>query len=340
MRSYRVSATALALLFTFGCGGDGGSGPSNQAPTANFEPPLCNELSCAFTDGSTDGDGTIASRAWTFENGTPATSTDANPTVAFSAGGTFAVTLTVTDNDGATDDFSRDVTVTGVPGNTSPVAEFDASCNSLDCTFTDQSSDPDAGDGIASWSWDFGDGATSTDQNPTHSYTVTVLTTETVGLTVTDNNGASKTKTHNITVAPPAGLQCNGSDCSLTLTNASVVTVTLVSEDCNADGNTFIITNPAPPDTLFTDGCHSPAPGTPAATFTLNNGAAYTAGTELQAKVVSGSSSLGSTPTIRVTGVFPDWTLEFDDGEGCPGDPTCGGTEPDFNDLVLTVHAQ
>jgi hypothetical protein len=35
-----------------------------------------------------------------------------------------------------------------------------------------------------------------------------------------------------------------------------------------------------------------------------------------------------------VTGAFPDWTIEFDDG----GDPT-GAGEPDYNDIVLAVHA-
>ena len=121
---------ALSLVVA-ACGDDNGGGPDNVAPTANFEPPACDQLSCQFTDGSTDSDGSIASRSWTFENGTPATSTDQNPTVVFSAAGTYTVTLSVTDNEGATDDFELDVTVTGAPGNQAPTAAFTPDCTAV-----------------------------------------------------------------------------------------------------------------------------------------------------------------------------------------------------------------
>ena len=53
-------------------------------------------------------------------------------------------------------------------------------------TFTDASTDSDGT--VDSWSWDFDDGGTSTLQNPTHVFVSGG--TYTVGLTVTDNNGA------------------------------------------------------------------------------------------------------------------------------------------------------
>jgi hypothetical protein len=37
--------------------------------------------------------------------------------------------------------------------------------------------------------------------------------------------------------------------------------------------------------------------------------------------------------------VYPTWILEFDDGQGCAPDPTCCGTEPDFDDLIITIEA-
>ena len=138
----------------------------------------CDQLSCQFTDASSDSDGSIASRSWTFENGTPATSTDQNPTAVFSAAGTYTVTLSVTDNEGATDDFQRDVTVTGAPGNQAPTAAF-----TLECTANDlhlHRREHRRGRHIASRAWDFGDPSspdnTSTELNPTHTYTFTELT--------------------------------------------------------------------------------------------------------------------------------------------------------------------
>ncbi|MEP7225742.1 MAG: Ig-like domain-containing protein [Gemmatimonadales bacterium] len=72
--------------------------PPNQAPTAEFT-WQCNELKCAFSDASTDGDGRIESRAWDFGDGN--TSDRRDPDHSYGAGGTYTVTLTVTDNDGA-----------------------------------------------------------------------------------------------------------------------------------------------------------------------------------------------------------------------------------------------
>jgi serine protease len=202
-------------------------------------------------------------------------------------------------------------------------------CSSLDCTFTNASTDAD---GTFTSSWDFGDGsAPSTATSPTHSYAATALDTFTVVLTVTDDDGDGDTATETFTVSPPAGLTCAGADCVLTLDTDASVTVTLTSSDCEASGNTFVILTPVV-DTLFTDGCNSPVPGTPEATFELDNGAVFTAGTEITAEVISGLPDQEFPPTIQVTGSFPTWTLEFDDGRGGVG-------EPDFDDLVFTVTA-
>lgn len=87
----------------------GGAGGGNQSPTAAFT-YSCTGLTCSFTDGSSDADGTIASRSWNFGNGQ--TSTATNPTVSYASAGTYAVSLTVTDSGGATHTTTRNVTVT------------------------------------------------------------------------------------------------------------------------------------------------------------------------------------------------------------------------------------
>lgn len=110
-------------------GGDTGGGtPTNQAPTANFSVSTSG-LTATFTDSSTDADGTIASRSWNFGDGT--TSTATSPSKTYSAAGTYNVSLTVTDNAGATNTKTTAVTVSsgtalmltnGVPMNNLAVA--------------------------------------------------------------------------------------------------------------------------------------------------------------------------------------------------------------------------
>ena len=82
----------------------------NATPTASFT-ANCTDLECAFADASTDSDGTIASRSWSFGEGS-ATSTEQAPSHTYAAGGTYTVSLTVTDSAGATDTASKPVTVT------------------------------------------------------------------------------------------------------------------------------------------------------------------------------------------------------------------------------------
>ena len=96
--------TANRFLYVGFIGGGGGNAP----PTANFT-FSCSGLTCSFTDTSTDGDGTIASRSWSFGDG--GTSTATNPAHTYAAGGTFDVTLTVLDNGGAQDSETKPVTV-------------------------------------------------------------------------------------------------------------------------------------------------------------------------------------------------------------------------------------
>jgi subtilisin family serine protease len=93
-------------------GSGGGDPPPNAAPTASFT-YTCIDLTCNFTDTSTDSDGSIASRSWNFGDG--ATSTAQNPSRTYAASGTFTVSLTVTDNGGATGSTSKSVTVSSGP---------------------------------------------------------------------------------------------------------------------------------------------------------------------------------------------------------------------------------
>ena len=91
----------------------GGTPPGNVAPTASFSFSTSG-LTATFTDGSTDGDGTIASRSWNFGDST--TSSATSPSKTYATTGTYTVTLTVTDNGGLTNSTSRSVTVSAPGG--------------------------------------------------------------------------------------------------------------------------------------------------------------------------------------------------------------------------------
>ena len=77
----------------------------NSAPAASFT-YACTNLACTFDgSGSNDSDGTIASYAWNFGDG----STGSGATVqhSYATGGEYSAVLIVTDNDGDTDSTSR-----------------------------------------------------------------------------------------------------------------------------------------------------------------------------------------------------------------------------------------
>lgn len=84
----------------------------NVLPTADFSyaPMMVNVGDeVTFTDKSSDSDGEIVSRKWTFPDGS--TSTAASPTYTFSAQGMFRVTLTVTDDRGGESSVTKSINV-------------------------------------------------------------------------------------------------------------------------------------------------------------------------------------------------------------------------------------
>lgn len=89
---------------------------TNLEPTASFtytpEFPLASDI-INFTDLSTDPDGSIVEWHWDFGDSTNETITTppANTTHQYAAVGTYTITLTVTDNEGATNNVSKDIIV-------------------------------------------------------------------------------------------------------------------------------------------------------------------------------------------------------------------------------------
>ncbi len=88
---------------------DGGGTDPNSPPSADFT-FSASGLTVQFTDESTDSDGSIASYSWTFGDGN--SSTSVNPSHTYSSGGTYSVSLTVTDDAGDSDTVTKSVNVT------------------------------------------------------------------------------------------------------------------------------------------------------------------------------------------------------------------------------------
>lgn len=185
--------------------------PVNAAPSARLS-LSCSSLSCSANGtGSTDSDGTISSYAWNWGDGTAASS-GSTASHAYSAPGSFPVTLTVTDNSGATGTASSTATPSA-PTNQAPVAVPAVSCLNLVCS-ADGSASTDPEGSTLGYAWNWGDGSTGVGSTTSHPYET--AGTYLVTLTVTDDKGAtnagsmsvSPTLAQNVPPRPSIGVTC------------------------------------------------------------------------------------------------------------------------------------
>ncbi len=166
----------------------------NEPPVADAGPDLggdVNEVLLFDGSDSYDTDGTIVSYEWNFGDGTTDSGSVLDHT--FTDEGVYTVTLTVTDNDGASDsdtavitieDLENPVAVINVPG-TEAFLGFGLTFDGSDSYDTDGT--------IVSYEWNFGDG--TTDSGSVLDHTFTDEGVYTVTLTVTDNDGLIGTDT-------------------------------------------------------------------------------------------------------------------------------------------------
>lgn len=123
--------------------------------------------------------------------------TSANPTITYTAGGTYTVTLTISKN-GCSSTISKPVTIYLV---NAAIGGPTTVCAGTDAPF---SATPSGS--LYQYAWNFGDNATSFIANTNHSYPTPGLTNYTITLTVTDSHGCTDVATHPITVIIPPPL--------------------------------------------------------------------------------------------------------------------------------------
>lgn len=90
-----------------------GEPPANEPPVATFRHDASGLQVSFDAQESHDPDGSIVAYAWDFGDGTMGTGQ--TPSHTFSASGSYPVTLTVTDDDGATSNLTRSITVDSAP---------------------------------------------------------------------------------------------------------------------------------------------------------------------------------------------------------------------------------
>jgi PKD repeat protein len=151
-------------------------GPGNQNLYHDFQ--ICNtpvpcdadftwntlgNLSVQFTDLSTSNGGNLT---WSWDFGDLGSSNLQNPAHTYANPGTYAVGLSISDNNiGCSDNVTKYVYVGDSTGGCTALFQAVADTgNPMNIYFYDQS----IGNNISYWHWDFGDGSYSNQQNPVH----------------------------------------------------------------------------------------------------------------------------------------------------------------------------
>ncbi|MBI1306510.1 MAG: PKD domain-containing protein [Bacteroidetes bacterium] len=162
-------------------------------PVALFDANnVCQNAAFSATDRSSISSGSIASRFWTFGDGS--TSTVKNPTHTYATSGNFDVTLTVVSTNGCSATYTKTITVYLLPE-----ANFVANpvCEGLAMNFTNSSA---IGYGSMTYQWNFAGQGTSQAKDP--NFTFNGYGTFGVRMIAVSNNGCKDTIDRNVTVYP------------------------------------------------------------------------------------------------------------------------------------------
>jgi len=180
-----------------GVGSDTSNVHVNGAPVAVPGGPYAgNEGSTISFDGggSYDSDGSIANYEWNFGDGSAVVTGVAAPMHTYGDNGVYTVTLTVTDNEGATDTVTTTVTVNNIAPTVNAGVDIVNAVAGTPVSFNGSFTDPGWLD-THTIGWDFGDGTPIVTGTLTPSHTYVSGGTYTVTLTVTDDDGGTGSDT-------------------------------------------------------------------------------------------------------------------------------------------------
>ncbi len=282
----------------------------NNAPTAALTAnPLGGEAPLTVTlDGSASSDpdigDTITTYVFDFGDGSTIV-TQSSPTVThtYTTPSDYKATLKVRDSRGKVSDNTAVVTINVVAPNQPPNAALSASPTSgpaplnvnLDAS---ASSDPDAGDTIASYTFNYGDGSAAVTQSgPSSSHNYSAAGTYVASVTVTDSRGKASTNSAQVAITVQ---QPQPSNTAPTANLAATPTSGTVPLNVNFSGGGS--SDPDQGDSIasysfnFGDGSGIVTQSAPALSHTYNRAGTYTA-----SLVVTDSHGKSSTNTASVS---------------------------------------
>ncbi|HVF41275.1 MAG TPA: PKD domain-containing protein, partial [Gemmatimonadaceae bacterium] len=159
--------------------------PADAPPVASFT-VSCSNLACSMNASASSDDKGVVNYSWNFGDGGSASGASSTASRTYAAGGTYTVTLTVSDVAGQTSTTPRTVTVSAAV-NQAPVASFTVSCSGWVCALDARASTDDGQ--IVSYAWNLGKSPGGTGSGATLSVAYPHAGPRTVVLTVTDNAG-------------------------------------------------------------------------------------------------------------------------------------------------------
>jgi Domain of unknown function (DUF4832)/Secretion system C-terminal sorting domain/PKD domain len=228
----------------------------NAAPVANAGANRTITLptnSASLAGSGTDADGTIATYFWVQVSGPSASALSATNTAGITVSnlvaGTYTYRLTVTDNDGATDNDQVTVTVNAAPPNQAPTANAGANraitlpTNSTSLSGTGST---DADGTIASYAWQQISGPSASTLSATNTAGITVSNLQagvyTFRLTVRDNDNSTDTDDVTVTVNNAAANQAPNANAGANRRITLPTNATSLSGTGSTDGDGTIAT--------------------------------------------------------------------------------------------------
>ncbi len=316
--------------------------PPNASFTASPNPATPGQSVSFNGSGSTDSDGTLAKYEWDLDgNGSYEADTGTTPTTSttYATSGNRTVGLRVTDDKGATSTTTKTVVV-----NQAPAASFTASPNPVvsgQAVSFNGSGSTDSDGTIAKYEWDLdGNGSYETNTGTTATTSTTYATpgNRTVGLRITDDDGATATTTRTVTVtnrAPTASFTVSPSPAATRQTvtfngsGSSDPDGTIAKYEWDLDGNGTYETNTGT---------------TSSATKVFDTPATYTIGlrvTDSNAATATTTRSLTvnsayATAVLSTAGIRGYWRLA-DTGTTAADSSTSGNTGSYVNGPTVTT---